>query len=148
VRRTLIAASAAAALLAGTAVAGASDAVVSAGASIPRVEPFTMAAVPCARTSCLDIAWRVRGDIGPALRWDLRVTRPDDTAVYVGSGRSRTGRRVSGRLVPRRPPVCGTYRATLTITDATGLHFSASATTVRRRSCLATSDVRRPAPPA
>ncbi|MGD9572112.1 MAG: hypothetical protein AB7V62_09525 [Thermoleophilia bacterium] len=130
----LAAAAAAAALAAGAVPAAGADGVLTGGA-IPRLEPFTARAVPCGGTSCLDIAWRVRGEIGPRLRWHLTVTRPGGDVVYAGGGRSARGRRVSGLLRPSEPPVCGRHRVSLTVVDAGGDHIEGAVTAIRRTRC-------------
>jgi hypothetical protein len=115
--------------------AGADGGVI-AGGAIPRVEPFVARAVPCGeRSSCLDITWRVRGALGPRLRWDLTVLRPDGLAVFRGAGRSSRGRRVSGRLWPSSRPRCGRYRVLLRVEDPRGDHIEESRTAVRRQRC-------------
>lgn len=105
------------------------------GAEIPRLEPFTVQAVPCGETSCLDIAWRVRGEIGPRLIWRLTVVAPDGTVVYRGTKRSARDRRVTGLLHPAHPPRCGRYRVTVGIEDSDGDNFARTRTVVRRRLC-------------
>ncbi len=107
------------------------------GDAVPRLEPFSVHAVNCAGTSCLDIAWRVRGEIGPRLRWQMTVLGPDGVAVYRGSGSSTRGRQVSGRLYPARRPRCGPYRVTLLVRDRDGDHFAEVRTGVRRHRCMA-----------
>lgn len=125
----------AATALAAPAAASAVDGVVIAGGDIPRAEPFTARAVACGDTSCLDIAWRVRGAIGPALRWHLMVQRPGGAVVYRGSGASSRGRRVSGLLRPSTPPRCGRHVVTLVVSDADGDHLEQTRTVVRRARC-------------
>lgn len=124
------------------AAASADEPVVLAGAAIPRIDPFTADAVPCGTTSCLRIAFRARGEIGPRLVWRLTVVRPDGRAAYDGAGRTRRGRRVQGLLEPATPPPCGRYRVLLRVTAASGDHVDATRSVVRRRGCV------RPARPA
>ena len=107
-----------------------------AGAAIPRIAPFTAEAVPCGATSCLRIAFRARGAIGPRLVWHLTVVRPDGAAAYDGTGRTRRGRRVDGLLEPATPPPCGRYRLLLRVTAPGGDHVDAARTVVRRRACV------------
>ncbi len=137
-RRALTPLLALAAVAAGLApaAAAAGEPVVLAGAAIPRIEPFTATAVPCRDTSCLRIVFRVRGDIGPRLRWRLTVIRPDGAVAYDGEGRVRRGRRVDGRLEPATPPACARPRVLLTVEDADGDHIDAARTGVRRRGCV------------
>jgi hypothetical protein len=136
VRRALPLLAAVAAVALAPAAAPAAGEVVVAGAAIPRIEPFTAAAVPCGPTSCLRIVFRVRGDIGPRVTWHLTVLRPDGAAVYDGSGATRPGRRVDGRLEPATPPPCGRYRVRLRVTDRDGDHIDAARTVARRRGCV------------
>ena len=136
VRRTLPLLVAIAATSLAPAAATAAGPVVVAGAAIPRIEPFTAAAVPCGATSCLHIVFRVRGDIGPRLTWHLTVLRPDGAAVYDGAGATRRGRRTDGRLEPATPPPCGRYRVLLRVADRDGDHIDAARTVVRRRGCV------------
>jgi hypothetical protein len=105
------------------------------GAGIPRLEPFTARAVPCGETSCLDIGWRVRGEIGPRLVWRLTVHDPEGRVVYRGAKGSARGRRVTGLLHPARPPRCGRYRVTLGIEDRDGDNFTRTRTVIRRQLC-------------
>lgn len=114
----------------------ADEPVVLTGAEIPRIEPFTAEAVPCGATSCLRIAFRARGEIGPRLVWRLTVLRPDGAAAYDGTGRTRRGRRVDGLLEPATPPPCGRYRVLLRVTAPAGDHVDATRTVVRRRACV------------
>ncbi len=114
----------------------ATDTVVLTGGDIPRLAPFTARAVNCGNTSCLDITWRVRGAIGPRLRWQLSVLRPDGVAAYRGSRLSTRGRRVTGLLHPTRPPQCGPYRITLSVEDRDGDRFEETRIVVRRHRCL------------
>ena len=116
--------------------APAGEPVVLAGAAIPRIEPFTAAAVPCGDTSCLRIAFRARGAIGPRLVWHLTVLRPDGRAAYDGTGRTRRGHRVDGLLQPSAPPPCGRYRVLLRVTAPGGDHVDAARTVARRRGCV------------
>jgi len=118
------------------AAAAADEPVVVAGAAIPRIEPFTAAAVPCGATSCLRIVFRARGAIGPRLAWRLTVVRPDGAAAYDGTGRTRRGRRVDGLLTPSTPPPCGRYRVLLRVTAPGGDHVDAARTAVRRSGCV------------
>jgi hypothetical protein len=134
VRRIVPILLAAAALAPSAASAG--EPVVLAGAAIPRIEPFTAAAVPCGPTSCLRIAFRARGEIGPRLVWRLTVVRPDGRAAYDGAGRTRRGRRVEGILEPATPPPCGRYRVLLRVTAPGGDHVDAARSVVRRRACV------------
>lgn len=106
------------------------------GDAIPRLEPFTARTIHCGSQSCLDIRWRTRGQIGPALRWDLTVVRPDGRAVYRGSGRSRVGKTVSGVLHPSTPPLCGRYRVMLRVEDPTLASISEEREVVRRHRCV------------
>lgn len=110
--------------------------VLLAGAAIPRIQPFTARAVPCDATSCLHIAFRARGAIGPRLVWHLTVLRPDGVAAYDGTGHTRRGRRVDGLLEPPAPPPCGRYRLLLRVTAPGGDHVDAARTVVRRRGCV------------
>jgi hypothetical protein len=112
----------------------AADAVVVGGA-IPRIEPFTARAVACGERSCLDIAFRVRGGLGPRLVWRMTVLRPDGVAVYRGAGRTARGRRVAGRLWPSTPPRCGRYRVLLRVEDRRGDHLLGTRNAVRRTRC-------------
>jgi hypothetical protein len=105
------------------------------GGAVPRLEPFTARAVPCGDTSCLDIGWRVRGDIGPRLVWQLTVRDPGGEVVYNGAKGSVRERRVTGLLHPARPPRCGRYRVTLDIEDPDGDNFTRTRTVVRRHLC-------------
>ena len=130
----ILAAVLAAAALPASAPAG--EPVVLAGAEIPRIEPFTAAAVPCGDTSCLRIAFRARGAIGPRLVWHLTVLRPDGRAAYDGTGRTRRGHRVDGLLEPSAPPPCGRYRVLLRVTAPGGDHVDAARTVARRRGCV------------
>lgn len=134
-RRNLIAgllAGLALTLSAPTALAGGE---VLTGGAIPRVAPFTARVVSCGETNCLDIAWKVRGQIGPSLTWTLVVARPDGTVVYRGSGRSRTGKRVSGLLEPSTAPQCGRYTLSLRVEDPTAANVEAHTSAVRRHRC-------------
>lgn len=131
----LILAVAAVAALPAAAAADDGSAVL-AGAAIPRIEPFTAGAVPCGATSCLRVAFRARGDIGPRLVWHLTVVRPDGAAAYDGTGRTRRGRRVDGLLEPSSPPPCGRYRLLLRVTAPGGDHVDASRIVIRRRGCV------------
>ncbi len=132
----LATAAAAVALAAGAAPGLAADGVLTGGA-IPRLDPFTARAVPCGDTSCLDISWRVRGELGPRLRWHLTVTRPGGAVVYAGTGTSARGRRVSGLLHPSEAPVCGRHRVALSVVDPDGDHIEGALTVVRRTRCAA-----------
>jgi hypothetical protein len=116
--------------------AAADTPVLVAGAAIPRIEPFTAAAVPCGTTSCLRIVFRARGAIGPRLVWRLTVLRPDGAAAFDGTGRTRRGRRVDGLLEPSTPPPCGRYRVLLRVTAPGGDHVDAARRVVRRRGCV------------
>ncbi|MGE0027808.1 MAG: hypothetical protein AB7O78_05880 [Thermoleophilia bacterium] len=129
----LLAVAAAASLPAG---AAADQSVVLAGAEIPRIEPFAAGAVPCGATSCLHIAFRARGAIGPRLVWRLTVVRPDGAVAYDGTGRTRRGRRVDGVLEPASPPPCGRYRLLLRVAAPGGDHVDAARSVVRRRGCV------------
>ena len=53
---------------------------------------------------------------------------------------SRTGKRVTGRLVPAERPPCGRYRVSVTVEDAAGYHFDDTRTVVRRTGCAAPHD--------
>jgi hypothetical protein len=119
-----------------TSAAAADEPVVLAGAAIPRIEPFTADAVPCGATSCLRIAFRARGAIGPRLTWRLTVLRPDGVAAYDGTGRTRRGHRVEGLLEPATPPPCGRYRVLLRISAPGGDHVDAARSVARRRGCV------------
>lgn len=132
-RIVLIGALAAVAAAPGTALA---DGQLLTGGQIPRVEPFIARTVTCADASCLDITWRTRGRIGPALTWSLTVIRPDGRAVYRGSGRSRVGERVAGTLVPSARPLCGAYSVRLRVADRTEAHLEDERTVVRRHRCV------------
>jgi hypothetical protein len=132
-RRVLVIAIGLAALAPG--VGSGADAGFVAGGAMPRIEPLTVRAVACGEQSCLDIAWRVRGEIGPALRWHLLVQRSDGAVVYRGSGASARGRRVSGLLRPSTPPRCGRHLVTLLVEDRDGDHLEETRAVVRRTRC-------------
>ena len=119
------------------AAAPAGEPVVLAGAAIPRIEPFAAAAVPCGATSCLHIAFRARGAIGPRLVWRLTVLRPDGLAAYDGTGRSAARPCAwTGSSGPSAPPPCGRYRLLLRVTAPGGDHVDAARAVVRRRGCV------------
>ena len=135
-RRTVITCLVGAALAALAPAAPAAEPVVLTGGAIPRIAPFTAGAVPCQATSCLAIAFRVRGEIGPRLTWGLTVLRPDGLPVYEGAGATRRGRLVRGLLEPASRPRCGRYLVALRVEDRDGYHVDATRTAVRRRACV------------
>ena len=83
------------------------------------ITAFTARVAPCDESHfrCIDVSWTARDPGSGQLLYDLVVEHARGRVTYAGEGSFRPGHRLRASLVPRSRPLCGTYLATLTVSN-------------------------------